>query len=323
MNRSEALPSSGVLPSLRQLRYLAVLAERLNFREAAEACFVTQSTLSAGIKELESQLGAHLVERDKKSVRLTALGEQVVDRARRLLAEAGDLVAAARAAREPLSGNFRLGVIPTIAPFLLPAAMPSLRKHFPGLRLYLREDLTARLLEQLRAGQLDAVLIALPFDTGELEVRELFRDEFWFVACAGDPLAKRKAVAVERLDVNDVILLEEGHCLREHAIAACGAERESGARHIEATSLPTLLQMVEGGLGVTLLPEIAIKAGILNGTGLIARPFSARIPARTLALAARPSSARGKDLELLAEVFSRQRGRAGIPGARPGGMIRR
>src|SRR5262245_17567690 len=258
-------PAAGPLPSLRQLRYLVVLAETLNFRAAAEACFVTQSTLSAGIKELESQLDAHLVERDKKSVRLTLLGEQVVERSRRLLADAGDLVAAARAAREPLSGPFRLGVIPTIAPFLLPAALPPLRGRFPRLKLFLREDLTARLLEQLRAGQLDAALLALPFDTGELEVRELFRDEFWFVARADDPLAKRKAVAIERLDVNDVILLEEGHCLREHAIAACGARRETGVRHIEATSLPTLLQMVEGGLGVTLLPEIAIKAGIQIG----------------------------------------------------------
>jgi len=217
-------PLAGALPSLRQLRYLVVLAEKLNFREAAEACFVTQSTLSAGIKELESQLDAHLVERDKKSVRLTPLGEQVVERSRRLLAEAGDLVAAAKAAREPLSGDFRLGVIPTIAPFLLPAALPPLRERFPQLKLFLREDLTARLLEQLRAGQLDAALLALPFDTGELEVRELFRDEFWFVARADDPLAKRKAVAIERLDVNDVILLEEG--------TACGSTRSPRAARL-------------------------------------------------------------------------------------------
>jgi LysR family hydrogen peroxide-inducible transcriptional activator len=310
MNRSLSLPS------LRQLRYLVVLAERLNFREAAEACFVTQSTLSAGIKELESQLDAHLVERDKRNVRLTRLGEQVVERARRLIAEAGDLVAAVRAEREPLSGLFRLGVIPTIAPFLLPTALPPLRQRFPKLRLYLREDLTSRLLEHLRAGRIDAALIALPYETGELEVHELFRDEFWFVARADDPLAKPKAVEVGRLDAGDVILLEEGHCLREHAIAACGSAQDSSSRDIEATSLPTLLQMVEGGLGVTLLPEIAIKAGILDSTKLIARPFSTRIPARTLALAARPSSARGKDLDLLAEFFTQRRQKAGIPALR-------
>jgi LysR family hydrogen peroxide-inducible transcriptional activator len=307
---------SGPLPSLRQLRYLVVLAERLNFRAAAQGCFVTQSTLSAGIKELETQLGGQLLERDKRSVRLTPLGRQVVERARALVAEAGDLVATTRAAREPLSGPLRLGVIPTIAPFLLPAALPGLRERFPKLKLYLREDLTARLLDRLRTGDLDAALIALPYDTGELELRELFRDEFWYVARADDPLAKQKAVAMERLDSDEVILLEEGHCLREHAIAACGTPREAAAHGIEATSLPTLLQMVDGGLGVTLLPEIALKAGILNGTHLIARPFSTRVPARTLALAARPSSARKKDLDLLADFLSRQRHKAGIPALR-------
>jgi LysR family hydrogen peroxide-inducible transcriptional activator len=293
-----------------------VLAERLNFRAAAEDCFVTQSTLSAGIKELETQLRGQLLERDKRSVRLTQLGREVVERARALVAEAGDLVATTRAAREPLSGALRLGVIPTIAPFLLPAALPGLRERFPKLKLYLREDLTARLLERLRTGDLDAALIALPYDTGDLELRELFRDEFWYVARADDPLAKLKAVAVERLDSGEVILLEEGHCLREHAIAACGSKREAVTQGIEATSLPTLLQMVDGGLGVTLLPEIALKAGILNGTNLIARPFSTRVPARTLALAARPSSARKKDLDLLADFLSRQRHKAGIPALR-------
>jgi len=297
------------LPSLRQLRYLAVLAEKLNFRAAAEACFVTQSTLSAGIKELETQLGAQLVERDKRSVRLTPAGEQAVERARRLVAEAGDLVEAVRATRAPLTGPFRLGAIPTIAPFLLPRALPPLRRRYPGLRLFLREDLTGRLLEQLRAGELDAALIALPYDTGELELRELFRDPFRFVARKGHPLAAASAVPVERIDPAEVILLEEGHCLREHAIEACERAGRRGARtdgaRIEATSLPTLLQMVEGGLGVTLLPETALRSGILHGTGLVARPFSTRVPARTLALAARPSSARGRDVELLAEFLVR------------------
>ena len=313
---SHSAAASGPLPSLRQLRYLVVLAERLNFRAAAQACFVTQSTLSAGIKELETQLGGQLLERDKRSARLTPLGRQVVERARALVAEAGDLVATTRAAREPLSEPLRLGVIPTIAPFLLPAALPGLRERFPKLKLYLREDLTARLLERLRTGDLDAALIALPCDTGELELRELFRDEFWYVARADDPLARQRAVAMERLDSGEVILLEEGHCLRDHAIAACGAQREAAAQGIEATSLPTLLQMVDGGLGVTLLPEIALKAGILNGSNLIARPFSTRVPARTLALAARPSSARKKDLDLLADFLSRQRHKAGIPALR-------
>jgi LysR family transcriptional regulator, hydrogen peroxide-inducible genes activator len=302
MKRSEtpSLP----LPSLRQLRYLVALAEKLNFRAAAEACFVTQSTLSAGIKELESGLGVQLVERDKRSVRLTRSGEEAVSRARRLIAQAADLVETVRAARAPLSGELRLGAIPTIAPFLLPHALPGLRKRYPQLRLFLREDQTARLLEQVRGAELDAALIALPYDTGELEVRELFRDDFQFVARRDHPLAARSKVPVERLQLSEIILLEEGHCLREHAMQACGKteRRHSG---IEATSLPTLLQMVEGGLGVTLLPETALRADILQGTRLVARPFAARVPCRTLALTSRPLSARGAELDLLVEFFSR------------------
>ena len=290
------------LPSLRQLRYLVALAEKLNFRAAAEACFVTQSTLSAGIKELETGLGVLLVERDKRSVRLTRMGEQVAERARRLIAEATDLVEEVRAGNAPLSGELRLGAIPTIAPFLLPRALPALRKRFPRLRLYLREDQTARLLAQLNGGELDAALIALPYDTADLQVRELFEDEFHLVARRDHPLVSLQRVPMQRLDLSEVILLEEGHCLREHAIEACGKAkgRSSG---IEATSLPTLLQMVEGRLGVTLLPKSALQSDILAGTRLVDRPFSGRIPARTVALASRPTGARGAELDLLAEFL--------------------
>jgi len=289
------------LPSLRQLRYLVELADRLNFRQAAEASFVTQSTLSAGIKELESLLGVQLVERDTRAVRVTPVGEEVVVRARRLLADAQDLVSTAKSAAAPLTGLVGLGAIPTVAPFLLPGLLPALRRRYPELQLYLREDLTERLLERLRASQLDMALIALPFETGELLVRELFKDEFWFVAREDDPRAQDKAVAVKALDPGQVLLLEEGHCLRDHAIAACGNRRANPDSRIEATSLNTLVQMVEGGLGVTLLPEIALKAGILKGTRLIARPFARHVPSRRIALVARPGSARRRDFELLAD----------------------
>jgi LysR family hydrogen peroxide-inducible transcriptional activator len=289
------------------LRYLTVLAGKLNFRAAAEACFVTQSTLSAGIKELETQLGAQLVERDTRNVRLTPVGAEVAERARGIIAQAGDLVETVRASREPFSGEFRLGAIPTIAPFLLPHALPPLRSRYPKLRLFLREDQTQRLLEQLRGGELDAAAIALPYDTGELELRQLYRDEFRFVGRRDDPLAAAKKIDVARLDMGKVILLEEGHCLREHAMIACGRARPADKTGIEATSLPTLLQMVEGGLGVTLLPELALKANILKGTRLVARPFAGRAPARTLVLAARPASPRTRELDLLAEFLSRQR----------------
>jgi LysR family hydrogen peroxide-inducible transcriptional activator len=291
-----------VLPSLRQLRYLVAVSERLNFHHAAADCHVTQSTLSAGIKELERLLEVELVERDSRTVRMTAAGAQVVARARALLAQAQDLVEVARDAGQPLTGPLRLGVIPTIAPFLLPAILPPLRAQYPKLQLYLREDLTERLLERLRAGDLDLALIALPYDIGELTVRRLFKDEFWFVARADDPLASAKEVAVRDLRAGHIVLLEEGHCLRDHAIHACGARAANAESLVEATSLHTLLQMVEGGMGVTLLPEMTLKGGILNGTGLVARPFSTQVPSRTIALVARPTSARRGDFDLFADL---------------------
>jgi LysR family hydrogen peroxide-inducible transcriptional activator len=302
------------LPSLRQLGYLVELAERLNFRAAAEAQFVTQSTLSAGIKELESVLGVQLVERDKRHVRMTAVGEDVVARARELLAGANDLAEIAKSAMAPLNGPLRLGVIPTIAPYLLPQVLPPLRRAHPELTLYLREDLTSHLLERLRAGSLDIALIALPYDTGDLHVIPLFKDEFWFVAREEDPAAGEKEITLRKIDTGEVILLEEGHCLRDHAISACGPRRGTWESRIEATSLPTLIQMVDGGLGVTLLPELTLKAGVLKGTRLIARPFASPAPSRMLALVTRRTSPRRRDAELLAEFILEQRRRSARPG---------
>jgi LysR family hydrogen peroxide-inducible transcriptional activator len=251
-----------------------------------------------------------LVERDKRHVRLTAVGEDVVARARELLAAATDLAEAARSATRPLSGPLRLGAIPTIAPYLLPNVLPALRRAHGELKLYLREDLTTRLLERLRAGRLDVALIALPFETGDLYVRELFRDDFAFVAREDDPSVRRRDVALRRIDTGDMLLLEEGHCLRDHAIAACGPRRGGWDSRVEATSLTTLIQMVEGGLGVTLLPRITLDAGILKGTGLVARPFSLPAPSRTLALVARRTSSRRRDADLLAEFLIRQHRRS-------------
>jgi LysR family transcriptional regulator, hydrogen peroxide-inducible genes activator len=295
------------LPTLRQLAYLVELSERLNFRVAAEARFVTQSTLSAGIKELETVLGVQLVERDNRNVRLTAIGEDVVARAKELLAAATDLAEAARAATRPLSGPLRLGAIPTIAPYLLPRVLPALRRAYGDLKLYLREDVTRVLLERLRAGGLDVALIALPFDTGDLYLRELFRDEFSLVTREVDRAVGKKEVALRKLETGDMLLLEEGHCLRDHAIAACGPRRGAWESRIEATSLTTLIQMVEGGLGVTLLPGITLEAGILKGTRLVARRLSPPVPSRTLALVARRTSPRRRDADLLADFLIDQR----------------
>jgi LysR family hydrogen peroxide-inducible transcriptional activator len=297
------------LPTLRQLAYLVELSARLNFRAAAEGQFVTQSTLSAGIMELERLLGVQLVERDKRKVRLTAVGEDVAARGRELLAAATVLAEAARSATRPLSGPLRLGAIPTIAPFLLPTVLPALRRAHGDLKLYLREDLTTRLLERLREGALDIALVALPFDTGDLYVRELFKDEFAFVARKGDSAVLAKSVSLRSIDTADLLLLEEGHCLRDHAIAACGPRRGRSESRVEATSLTTLIQMIEGGLGATLLPGIALQAGILKGTRLVARPFSGPAPSRTLALVARRTSPRRRDADLLADFLVAHRSR--------------
>ncbi|MFO1318160.1 MAG: LysR substrate-binding domain-containing protein [Burkholderiales bacterium] len=292
------------LPSLRQLRYLVVLSEKLNFRQAADALFVTQSTLSAGIKELEAILDVQLVERDTRAVRLTALGEQVTARARELLAGAQDLMELARKSSRPLVGSMTLGVIPTVAPFLLPRLVPALRRSYPEVRLYLREDLTERLLDRLRAGQIDAAIVALPWDTAEFTVVDLFRDPFWFVARGDAAESQAAEIDLRGLDLGRLVLLEEGHCLRGHAIAACGRRAAGLTPAIEATTLHTLVQMVDGGLGVTLLPELTLKSGLLAGTGLVARPFTTQVPSRTIALVRRPTSARAEDFEHLARFVT-------------------
>jgi len=299
------------LPSLRQLQYLVAIAEHLNFTRAAEACFVTQSTLSAGLKELETVLGAQVVERDRRSVVLTPLGREIAARAKALLAEAEDLVNLAAGAGEPMTGTLRLGVIPTIAPFLLPKALPGLRERYPKLRLALREDLTENLLARLRDGELDLALIALPYDTGELLVRPLFDDEFWLAGPADDAALRAKRPAVTGAVTERLLLLEEGHCLREHTLAACGRDKPSSSAGLEATSLLTLIQMVESGLGLALVPELALRSGVLSNTGLVARPLAPPAPRRTIALVARHTTARSTELDELAGFLVELRKREG------------
>jgi len=299
-------PSLRALPSLQQLRYLLALSELRNFTRAAEACYVTQSTLSAGLKELESTLGSQLVERDRQSVRMTPLGEEVAVRARELLARASDLVESAAAARS-MAGTVRLGVIPTVAPFLLPQVLPGLRKRHPGLRLALREDLTANLLARLHAGELDFALIALPFATGELLVEPIFDDELWLVAPAGDPVLGLERLVISQKVAGRLLLLEEGHCLRDQTLQACGRRQVASAGELEATSLLTLLQMVESGLGLALVPEIAIQAGILAMGSLVARPLAAPAPRRTIALLARKSTARVEEFAAIATAIGEMR----------------
>ncbi|HZZ87298.1 MAG TPA: hydrogen peroxide-inducible genes activator [Caulobacteraceae bacterium] len=294
-----------MLPTLRQLHYLKLLAEHRSFSRAAEAAHVTQPTLSAGVQELEKILGAPVVDRGRSGVILTAAGEEAVARAALILAQAEDLVQATRGASQPLSGRFRLGVIPTIAPFLLPKALPALRRRYPKLRLFLREDLTGRLIAGLKAGSLDAALVAMPYDMAGLDWAEVGEDELYAAFPANHPLTAEQRVAPERLDDEDLILLEDGHCLREHVLAACGlaAGRQLDDAAFAATSLPTLVQMVGSGLGVSFLPGMAVEAGLADAAAVTVRPLDAEQSARQIVVAWRAGSSRAAEGRLLAQVL--------------------
>jgi len=290
------------LPSIRHLRHLMALRDHGHFGRAAEACHVTQSTLSASIKELESVLQASLVDRTKRRVILTPVGIETVERARRILKEVEDLVNFATASREPLSGIIRMGTIPTVGPYLLPKVLPSLRETYSSLKLYLVEDLTHRLIDSLHRGQLDVVLLALPYDCGAAETVILFDDPFVVGLPRSHPLAKQVNIKPQRLWRENLLLLKDGHCLRDHALAACHlADRRLV---FEATSLPTLVQMVDNGLGTTLLPVLAINAGLLIGTNLVTRPLLGDKPMRKIGLIWRDHTARRKEFCLLAKELS-------------------
>jgi LysR family hydrogen peroxide-inducible transcriptional activator len=291
-----------LLPSLRQLSYLVAVSESLNFTQAAASCHVTQSTLSGGIQELERLLDATLVERDRHAVRMTPVGEAVVDRARSLISMANDLVEHAAQAGRPMTGLLRLGAIPTIAPYLLPPLLRISRERHPSLRIALREDQTGRLLEQVQAGVLDFALIALPYDTNGLKLAALFDEELWLIALAGDAAARLVHPRVEQLDPQRMLLMEEGHCLRTHTLTGCGLGERANPGGLEASSVSTLVQMVEEGLGFGLLPEMAIRSGALNQTTVIARPIAAPVPRRTIAIVARQSTARGLEFEAIAAI---------------------
>src|SRR5579862_6030085 len=283
------------LPTLRQFRHLVALAEHKHFGRAAETCHVTQSTLSASLKELEEVLGAALVDRTKRSVVFTPVGDETVRRARQILDEAEDLARAVQSAAAPLAGTIRLGVIPTVAPFLLPRTLGKLRAKYPQLRLFLREDLTDRLLERLRAGELDAALVALPYELGNLESETLFEDRFAFCCRTDHPLANSPEVASDRMAQENLLLLEDGHCLRNHALAACALPDRAGRAAYEATSLGTLVQMVDNGLGVTLLPQLAIDSGILRGTELTTIALEDKNAARAIGLVWRARTGRREE----------------------------
>ncbi|MEL6528704.1 MAG: LysR substrate-binding domain-containing protein [Pseudomonadota bacterium] len=292
---------STYLPTIKQLQYLVALHEHGHFGRAADASFVSQSTLSAGIRELESLLGVTLVERSRRVVRFTALGEQVVAKANRLLREAEELSDLVQAAGKPLSGVLRMSVIPTIAPFMLPRVLPRLKRERPDLQLMLREETSQDAVESLQHGRVDCVLLALPFDTGEVEVEHIADDRLFVAFPKDDPRDPPDVIPPDMIDQGRLLLLEDGHCLRDHALAACNRSELRASASMIGTSLHTLVQMVDNDLGLTMLPEMALDAGILANTGVIARPVESDTAKREIVLVWRKNSPREADFRLLAE----------------------
>jgi LysR family transcriptional regulator, hydrogen peroxide-inducible genes activator len=299
-----SISMSAHLPTVKQLQYLVALRQNGHFGKAADACFVTQSTLSAGLRDLETLLGVVLVERTRRVVRFTALGEKIADKAIRVLRETEELAEMARAEGRPLHGELRMGVIPTIAPFLLPAMLPRLRREWPSLKLYLREETSQAACEALHRGQLDCVLLALPFGCGDVDSAPLFDDPL-FVAFPEGEAPRGATVAVDAIDENRMLLLEDGHCLKDHALSACNRPELRANAAMLGTSLHTLVQMVDNGLGITFIPSMAIEAGILQGTDVEAKPLGSDRGYRRIALIWRRSSPRESEFQLLATALRR------------------
>lgn len=290
------------MPTLRQLRFLTAVADTLNFSRAADLCFVTQPTLSAGIKELEDRLGVPLIERTRRSVMLTPLGEEIAERARRLLLDAAEIETLARAHQNPFKGDLKLGSIPTIGPYLLPPALPAIRKAYPDLRVYLREEMTESLIEGLTTGRLDLILIALPFETGALETLPLFVDGYQLATPADWPVPNGAEALTQS---GHLMLLEKGHCLQRHALAAYPGRIFAAQDSFAATSLTTLIAMVSEGLGITLLPNLAIEAGVVGSQKVQLTPLPDACP-RHVVLAWRPGSARHELFGKLGDLLRRE-----------------
>lgn len=286
-------------PTLKQLRYLIALKKHMHFGKAADACNVTQSTLSAGLQELEALLGIQLVERTKRSVMFTAHGDEIVQRGQKILSDVDDLTAMAEAAKDPLTGIVRLGIIPTIAPFLLPRVMPAWRDALPNLTLHLYEDKSAQLCERLRGGELDLVLFALPFSCGDVEEMPLFEDPFLAAYPRGSEPGP--VISQANLQQTKLMLLEEGHCLRDHALDACQLVGRPAKDALAGTSLHTIVEMVASGHGATLLPSMAIEAGITRPEQISICGFSDMQPSRTIGLIWRPSHPRSETFRALGQ----------------------
>lgn len=284
------------------MQYLLALHEHQHFGRAATATFVTQSTLSAGIAELERLLGVVLVERTKRTFRFTDIGKEIAERARSIVRSAEDLCEIARASSRPLSGAIRLAAIPTLAPFLLPQILPAIGAEWPDLQLFVREMLTPAACEALHRGTIDCVLFALPSECGDAEIFEIGVDRLMLATSTVDH-SSNAPVHLDDIDIARLLLLEDGHCLKDHALAACERTAFGSEATMVASTLHTLVQLVDAGLGITLIPEMAIAAGILSGTRVTGHPLVGPSAERRIALAWRRGSARARDYRLLGNTI--------------------
>ncbi|MBS0581257.1 MAG: LysR family transcriptional regulator [Proteobacteria bacterium] len=291
---------------LKDLRYLVAVADERHFGRAAARCFVSQPTLSAQLQKLEQGLGIQLVERAPNNVSLTQAGEEIVARARRILEAADEVVTLASSQRDPLAGKLRVALLPTIGPYLLPRVAPLVRKSLPRLELRLYEYQTGPMLEKLRAGELDVGILALPVDLTGLQARELYREAFVVALPEQHPLAARESVRVADLKDERLLLLEEGHCLRDQALEVCSRVGIREQQDFRATSLETLRQMVATGAGITLLPELAGRGAYRNARGVVLRPFARPVPVRHIGALWRKTSARGPAIEALCRLITEQ-----------------
>ena len=289
-------------PTVKQLRYFVALSEKEHFGRAAEACFVSQSAFSTAIRELEQSLETQLVDRTNRQVTITALGQEIAVQARLVLRDIDALVEMAGERRRPLSGPLRLGVIPTIAPFLLPRALPELRKAFPELQLYLIEDQTHRIHERLLEGELDVLLLALPFELRSVSTMDLFADRFLLAARQGSQRVDPKNYRFNRLQSDSILLLEDGHCLRDHALQACKIRNTEKVSRFSASSILTLIEMVDADLGITFLPEMARDSALLRNTRVRLYAVDEKSH-RTIGLAWRRRSAREDEFRALGDFF--------------------
>ncbi len=286
------------LPTTKQLRYFVALEQIGHFGKAADTCCVSQPAFSVAIRELENTLNIQLVDRTNKNVTVTSLGRDIARQARQVLRDLEELVDIAQGNQLPLSGQLKLGVIPTIAPFLLPRLLPALRKSYPELKLYLKEDLTDRVYAGLMDGDLDVILIALPYELRNVTEMNLFRDHFYLAHQAKSTLVDARDHQVSELPEDSILLLEDGHCMRDHALSACSIKNADKVSHITATSLLTLVQMVDADLGVTYLPEMAIGSTLLRNTRIKTTALDSE-SYREIGLVWRKASTRNEEFELL------------------------